>query len=178
MKIKTKQIVLTALLLAICIVSQLFKNLSVFITGPIINAALILCAVYCGCLSGIILSIITPVTAFFITGSPVMSAVPLMFPCIMLGNIVLVLAVVLFKDRIKKFFEFPLSVIVGSVVKGLVMGLLISVIILPAFLPEPMMKMLPVLKVQFSTTQLFTALIGSFFAYVIKLAVDKTGLMK
>ena len=40
MKIKTKQITVTAIMLAICLVSQFFKNLSVYITGPIINAAL------------------------------------------------------------------------------------------------------------------------------------------
>ena len=36
MKIKTKQITVTAIMLAICLVSQFFKNLSVYITGPII----------------------------------------------------------------------------------------------------------------------------------------------
>ena len=71
MKIKTKQITVTAIMLAICLVSQFFKNLSVYITGPIINAALILTVLYAGMACGIILSIITPVTSFFITGSPV-----------------------------------------------------------------------------------------------------------
>ena len=73
MKIKTKQITVTAIMLAICLVSQFFKNLSVYITGPIINAALILTVLYAGMACGIILSIITPVTSFFITGSPVMA---------------------------------------------------------------------------------------------------------
>ena len=76
MKIKTKQITVTAIMLAICLVSQFFKNLSVYITGPIINAALILTVLYAGMACGIILSIITPVTSFFITGSPVMAARP------------------------------------------------------------------------------------------------------
>lgn len=48
MKIKTKQITVTAIMLAICLVSQFFKNLSVYITGPIINAALILTVLYAG----------------------------------------------------------------------------------------------------------------------------------
>ena len=39
MKLKTRQITVTAILLAICIVSQFFKNVSVYLTGPIINAA-------------------------------------------------------------------------------------------------------------------------------------------
>ena len=59
MKIKTKQITVTAIMLAICLVSQFFKNLSVYITGPIINAALILTVLYAGMACGIILSIIT-----------------------------------------------------------------------------------------------------------------------
>ena len=91
MKMKTRQITVTAIMLAICIASQFFKNLSVYITGPIINAALILTVLYAGLACGIILSIITPVTAFFITGSPVMAAIPAMFPCIMAGNAILVL---------------------------------------------------------------------------------------
>lgn len=33
MKLKTRQITVTAILLAICIVSQFFKNLNVYITG-------------------------------------------------------------------------------------------------------------------------------------------------
>ena len=87
MKIKTKQITVTAIMLAICLVSQFFKNLSVYITGPIINAALILTVLYAGMACGIILSIITPVTSFFITGSPVMAAIPAMFPCIIIGTV-------------------------------------------------------------------------------------------
>ena len=79
MKIKTKQITVTAIMLAICLVSQFFKNLSVYITGPIINAALVLTVLYAGMACGIILSIITPVTSFFITGSPVMAAIPVSF---------------------------------------------------------------------------------------------------
>ena len=84
MKIKTKQITVTAIMLAICLVSQFFKNLSVYITGPIINAALILTVLYAGMACGIILSIITPVTSFFITGSPVMAAIPSILSIIMI----------------------------------------------------------------------------------------------
>lgn len=71
MKITTKQITTTAVLLAICIVSQFFKNTSVYITGPVINACLILAVLSVGIPCGIILSVITPVTSFFINGSPI-----------------------------------------------------------------------------------------------------------
>ena len=107
MKLKTKQITITAVMLAICIVSQFFKNLSVYVTGPIINAALILTVVYAGLACGIILSVITPITSFFITGSPIMAAIPAMFPCIMIGNIILVV-----KNAVKQLgFQYRLQLV-------------------------------------------------------------------
>ena len=102
MKITTKQITTTAVLLAICIVSQFFKNTSVYITGPIINACLIIAALGAGMACGIILSVITPVTSFLITGSPIMSAIPAIIPCVMIGNIILVVAVSLIAKKIKE----------------------------------------------------------------------------
>ena len=139
-----------------------FKNLSVYITGPIINAALILTVLYAGMACGIILSIITPVTSFFITGSPVMAAIPAMFPCIMIGNIILVVCVGLLRKKCGKAADFPVSIAIGAILKALFMGIAIALIILPAFLPAPMHKMLPVLQLQFSVTQLITAVIGVY----------------
>ena len=121
MKLKTRQITVTAILLAICIVSQFFKNLNVYITGPIINAALILTTVYAGLACGIILSVITPITSFFITGSPIMAAIPAMFPCIMIGNIILVVAVALLRSKFGKKAGLPVSIVIGCI-KGSVYG--------------------------------------------------------
>ena len=149
MKLKTRQITVTAILLAICIVSQFFKNLNVYITGPIINAALILTTVYAGLACGIILSVITPITSFFITGSPIMAAIPAMFPCIMIGNIILVLAVALLRSKFGKKAGLPVSIVIGAVLKALFMGILISLIILPNMLPAKMQPMLHVLQLQF-----------------------------
>lgn len=115
MKLKTRQITVTAILLAICIGSQFFKNLSVYLTGPIINAALILAVIYAGPACGIILCIITPITSFFITGSPVMAAIPAMFPCIMIGNIILVGAVALLREKCGKTEGLPISIVIGGV---------------------------------------------------------------
>lgn len=180
MKIKTKQITVTAIMLAICLVSQFFKNLSVYITGPIINAALILTVLYagmaCGIILSIILSIITPVTSFFITGSPVMAAIPAMFPCIMIGNIILVVCVGLLRKKCGKAAGFPVSIAIGAILKALFMGIAIALIILPAFLPAPMHKMLPVLQLQFSVTQLITAVIGGVYAVIIAAVLKKTSL--
>ena len=115
MKLKTRQITVTAILLAICIGSQFFKNLSVYLTWPIINAALILAVIYAGPACGIILGIITPITSFFITGSPVMAAIPAMFPCIMIGNIILVGAVALLREKCGKTEGLPISIVIGGV---------------------------------------------------------------
>ena len=101
-KIGVKEIAITGLLLAICIVSQFFKNLSIFITGPIINACIVLAVLAANLVCGIILSFITPVTAYFIAASPVMTAVPLIVPFIMLGNAVLAVAVHFLIMRIVK----------------------------------------------------------------------------
>lgn len=173
MKIKTKQITLTAIMLAICIVSQFLKNLSVYITGPIINAALILTVVYAGLACGIILSIITPITSFFITGSPVMAAIPAMFPCIMLGNIILVLCITLLKDKFGGKASLPLSMGIGAILKAAFMGIAISLVILPTMLPVKMKPMIKVLQMQFSLTQLITAVIGGIYAFIIIKIIDR-----
>lgn len=173
MKLTTKQITFTALMLAICISSQFFKNASVYVTGPIVNSVLILTTLYSGLACGIIISIISPITAFFITGSPVMAAIPVMFPCIMLGNISLVVTIAFITNKIKKAFSLPLAMISGSIIKFAVMGILISLIVLPHMLPIKMSKMLFTLQLQFSITQLVTALIGSFYAGIILIIFKK-----
>ncbi len=174
-----KQIAFGAALLAICVVSQLFKNLSIFITGPIINACLVLAVMMINLPVAVILSIITPVTAFFITGSPVTAAVPLMVPFIMAGNMVLVFAVYFFMKKgmmesgiIQKW----IAALVSSLLKGLFMGLTISLWLLPSFLPEgsPLRGKLPVLQTTFSLFQFLTAVIGFVYVFIILAAVRKS----
>ena len=182
MKITTKQLVQTALLLAICIASQYFKNLSVYITGPIVNLTIIIAVLAVGLWSGILLSIIAPITAFFFTGSPIMAAIPLMFPAVMAGNAVLAVTVWYFQNKLSFKGKLPVGLIAGSVLKAIFMGVVIVLIILPIFgnniaakLPNPdaLPKILATAKVTFSITQLTTALIGSALAYVIWLPLKK-----
>ena len=175
MKISIKQITTTAILLAICILSQFLKNLSVYITGPIINTCLIIAVLSVGLGCAVILSIITPITAFLITGSPVMSAVPLIIPCIMLGNIILCICIAKLKGRgmSGNKIMLPASMIIGAIAKAIVMGVLISVIVLPNMLPEKFLPKLGALQIQFSVTQLVTALIGSVLAYIIWIPLKK-----
>lgn len=182
MKITTKQLVQTALLLAICIASQYFKNLSVYITGPIVNLTIILAVLSVGLWSGLLLSIIAPVTAFFFTGSPIMAAIPLMFPAVMAGNAVLAVTVWYFQKKTSFKWRLPAGLIAGSVLKAVFMGIVIVLIILPIFgdniasklpKPEALPMVLATAKVTFSVTQLTTALIGSALAYVIWMPLKK-----
>ena len=173
MKITAKQITITAVLLAISIVSQFFKNTSVYITGPIINACLILAVMSAGIVCGIILSIITPVTAFFITGSPIMQAIPAIIPCVMAGNIILVLGVGLIIKKMKGNGGMIAGMAAGSVLKALFMGIIISLILIPNLLPVKMEKMMGVFQTTFSITQLITAVIGSVYAFILWIPLKK-----
>ena len=67
MKFTTRGLVQTGLLLAVCIASQFFKNLSVYLTGPIVNTTIILAVLAVGLWSGILIGVIAPVSAFFIS---------------------------------------------------------------------------------------------------------------
>ena len=182
MKITVKQITQTALLLALCILSQYFKNLSVYITGPIVNAILIIATLAIGLFAGVTISIIAPITAFFFTGSPIMAAIPLMFPVVMIGNIIIVLCTYYFEKKLSFKGHLPVGLVVGSVVKAVFMGVVIVLILLPMFssniaahLPklEMLPKVLATAKVTFSVTQLVTALIGSLLAWLIWLRLEK-----
>ena len=173
MKITAKQITTTAILLAICIVSQFFKNLSVYITGPIINACLILAVLSVGMVCAIILAVITPITAFFISGSPIMAAIPAILPCVMIGNVILVLGVGLIMKKVKGNGGLIAGMAAGSVLKALFMGVFISLILIPNLIPEAMVPKMGVFQMTFSLTQLITAVIGSVYAFIIWIPLKK-----
>lgn len=181
MKLSTKQIVTTGVLLAICIISQFFKNLSVYITGPIINACLVICLLSCGLACALILSVITPVTAFFITGSPIISAIPMIMPFIMIGNALLVIWIYCLNGRIAKgsSSSLPISMAIGCIIKALAMGTSISLWIIPTFLPgtamaEKLMPKMSIFQQTFSFVQLITAIVGCVYAYVIWIPLKKS----
>ncbi len=170
----TKRIATTAILLSICIASQVFKNLSVYITGPIVNLCLVLAVLTAGVIWATALAVITPVTAFFIASSPVMSAVPGIIPLIMLGNVVLVLMVHFFfrpsisDDKLISVRSAAMALL-SSLAKGCVMGLTISLWLLPTFIPQasPLREKMPVFQKMFSLVQFITALIGFVYFFIV-----------
>lgn len=176
MKLTTKQLVQTALLLTVCIISQYFKNVSVYITGPIVNTVIIIAVLSVGLASGLLISIITPVTAFFFTGSPIMAAIPLMFPVIMIGNSILALTVWYFQNKRTASYRLILGMTVGTIGKAAFLGIMAVLVLLPLFgesiaarlpRPEALPAVLHTAKITFSVTQLITAAIGSVLAYLI-----------
>lgn len=177
----TRQIAISAILLAVCMVSQIFKGLSVYITGPIVNLCIILAVMTAGLMWGIVLSIITPVTAFFIAASPVMQAVPGIIPLIMCGNIILALMTgYLFKPalgagRIPANVRAVVMAVLSALAKGIFMGLTISLWLLPTFIPaeSPLRGKIGVFQMTFSVTQLVTALIGFVYFFILWIPLRK-----
>ena len=166
---KTSHLTLTALLLSLCIANQFLKNASVYLTGSIVNCILILAAVFCGLWGAATLSLITPLTSWLITGSPLMSAIPLIVPCVMIGNIIFAVSVRVSVHKKLCIRNLLLGALFGAILKAAFMGGTISLLLLPLLgpstgLPAPA---LAAARVTFSITQLITALIGGALAVLI-----------
>lgn len=165
----------TAILLALAIASQFLKSLSVYITGSIVNCILIVCTLYCGLGNAAILCVVLPLTSWIITGSPIMSAMPAIVPCVMAGNFVLTLCVWLFRKNRAPRRGLVLGMAVGCAAKAGFMWVTISCIVISLMgaasgLPAPA---LAAAKLTFSLTQLITAVIGSIPVPFIASAIDK-----
>lgn len=180
MELTTKQIVQTALLLVICIVSQWMKNTSVYITGSAVNATIILAVMIIGLNSGILISVISPVTAFFIAPSPITMGIPVVIPCIMIGNVLLVMSVWMFKNKIKRGnsnIRLAVGISIGAIIKAIFMGISIVIILLPLYggdISVPTEKLdilLQTAKITFSITQFITAMIGGCISYIVYLRI-------
>ncbi len=162
MNTKTKKITTTAILLAICIAAQCFKGISVYITGPIVNATLILATLSAGLFGGLTIAICSPVVAYFMGATPIMSVIPLMILVIMLGNAIIVFGTYCFRKKL-----LPLGLLIGSGLKACFLWLTVWYVMLPNFGVNIPSKMQNVMKTTFSLTQLITALVGSVVAYLI-----------
>lgn len=186
-QLTTKQIAVTGIFLALAICSQFFKNASVYLTGSIINMLLLLTVYYAGLGCALLLGVITPLTSFLITGSPLIAAIPMILPGIMLGNMVYCLG---FCFLVRVFHKgsgrSPLLVILvrllaagfASLMKAGVMTICIVRVLIPLFgsnLPE---KLVNVAKVQFSVVQLITACIGGVLASVLMVRIKTEALGK
>ena len=158
-RITTKQMTTTALLLALCIVFQSMKGLSVYLTGSAVNCILVISVLYCGLFSGTCIAVLTPIVAYFIGATPIIGMIPLMMPVIMLGNELIVLGVWIFYRK-----RLEVGMLLGGIAKALFLWATVWFVVLPVWgtnLPKPMMM---AVKTTFSVTQFVTACIGSAIA--------------
>lgn len=173
MKITTRQIAQTGELLALCILSQFLKNLSVYITGPIVNTVIIIGVLSVGLFSGLIISIIAPITAYLIAASPLITAIPLIMPMIMIGNCLLAISVWLFTKSNTTNTKLAIGMITGSVLKAGFMALSIVGVLFQIFVGSLNEKQIAMGTTTFSITQLITALIGAALAFIIWIPLKK-----
>lgn len=156
-----KKIATTALFLALLIAVQQFKAIQ-FITGPLVNAILIITAVWIGLYSGLVIAVLSPIFAAIITPALPMQLLPQMIPVIMAGNAIIVIAAYIFRNK-----SLKLGLIVGAVTKALLLWAGVSLLVIPMFgsgLNSADVKMLTAI---FSYMQLITALAGSVIALLI-----------
>ena len=161
-QITTKQITTTALLLALCIVFQSLKGLSVYLTGSAVNCILVIATLYCGIFSGTCIAILTPIVAYFIGATPIINMIPLMMFVIMIGNELIVLCVWLLHKK-----RLVIGMLLGCVTKALFLWATVWFVILPVFgtkLPAPVVT---TVRATFSVTQFVIACIGCVIAWVI-----------
>ncbi|WMI80268.1 ECF transporter S component [Anaerotignum sp. MB30-C6] len=164
---KTKQLVLTALLLAMCIIFQSLKGISVYLTGSAVNAMLVMATLAVGTSSGVFIAVITPFIAYLMGQTPIMQMVPLMVIVIMVGNLALVLLA-----SVGRRGKLPAWLAAGATLKAVVLWLLVWYAILPFFGDAVPEKMVAVIKTTFSITQFITAVIGCVIAYMIHARVQ------
>lgn len=165
-KFTVKQLTITAMLLAMCIVFQMMKSWSVYLTGSAVNCILVVATVTCGFYSGSAIALLTPVIAFFIGATPIVNALPLMMPVIMIGNELLVLAIhLLWKEKMQ--WCRILGMAVGCVAKAGFLWVTVWYVVLPMLGTGLPPQMVTAAKASFSVTQLITACIGCAFAWLL-----------
>ena len=164
----TKTLTRTAVLLALCVVVQQFKQIDQMITGPLVNAILILSVLFVGLWAGVTISVLSPIFAFILSASPILRAAPQMLVLIPLGNLSLIFLVWLFREKL-----LPVGLALGSLLKTVVLWGGVQFIILPFFAQGLKGKQPDMLKIMFSYNQLITAAIGSVLAFAVWILLKK-----
>jgi hypothetical protein len=155
---RIRWLTLTAVLLAITLAVQMI-GLPQPITGPVVNAMLILSAAFAGPISGIIIGLLTPLIAFMrgILAAPLAP----MIPFIVIGNGTLVLLFWLGRRFIKNLIGSVAGIVTGSVIKFLILSAAVNLIV---SVPEPVAQAMQL-------PQLLNALIGGVIALIVERAI-------
>ena len=173
----TKKLTRAAVLFALLLVLQSFKNLSQLIAGPAVNVVLIVATLSVGVFCGVLFSIAAPFTAWLVSGAvppPMIMTKGTLALAVIVGNLALVLCVYFF-SRIKsrdyqgKRINYPMLVLgiaTGCIVKWLLMWGIVTLVVLPMFpqLPE---KIVVAILAGFTHIQLLTSAIGGAVTLVV-----------
>lgn len=147
----------SAILLAIVLAAQAL-HLPQAITGPIVNAVLIIAVLSMGITSGIVLAILVVLGSFFLGFMKV--PLPQMIPLIMIANLTLVIIFNLLKGN--NYARNIIGLIAGALLKAFVFFLALHYVFswLGITVPEPLFA-------AFGIIQLYTALAGGIIAILI-----------
>ncbi len=167
---RIRHIAIAGMLLAIVILMVWAKNISGYIAGPAINAAIVIATLEVNIWCGIGFAIATPIISLFWNqASPTsimgFSTYGLITIIIIIGNILYLLAAYFFRK--KKIYWFVTALVVGVIFKWGFMWASASLISLGFSI-----KMEMITKV-FSVMQLVTGLISVPVVAAVKLALDK-----
>ena len=175
MKLNTKQIVITVLLLILSFLIIRFLNLpnlevagyQIYTSDILINLILILGTFYCGIFSGLILSIMAPIISFVVSGGGFIASIPAILPCIKIGNLILVLSAWIIRGKKNEAGLFPLVLVIGAALKFISMRLLVLNWVIPTWKSSLNHESLNTIKNMFMLAPLFTTLFGVFLACVL-----------
>ena len=146
----------TAILLAITLAFQML-GFPQMVTGPAVNAMLLLSGTYVGGLGAVIIGLLTPWIAF-VRGILAPPLAP-MIPFIMLGNAILVIIYVISRGKLGKGYAGSgVGLIVGAVAKFLVLSTAVRFIV---NVPPPVAKAMQI-------PQLYTAILGGIIAIIVE----------
>ncbi len=150
----------TAVLLAITLAFQML-GFPQMVTGPAVNAMLLISGTYVGIIGAVIIGMLTPLIAF-VRGILAPPLAP-MIPFIMLGNAVLVIVYVAARSKLGKGYAgTAIGLIIGAIVKFLVLSSAVRFIV---SVPPPVAKAMQI-------PQLYTALLGGVVAFIVEKILD------
>ena len=170
----TLKIATAGILYAIIIVMQLVKNISPFISGPVINACMMIAMIEVGLWCGIAYGIVVPITSLlFAFASPTTALATttygLSILIIIIGNLLFLLLGKLGSKQ--KLWVFILLLVVGALIKWLFMWGSSELIIKPVF-ADSLGDLMAVVNKIFSTLQLWAGLISVPIIVAIKKVLD------
>ncbi len=167
----TKKLTRTAILLALMLVVQCFKNFSPYITGPIVNLILLVAFSFVDLKSSIALCVLAPVTSYLITQSPLITATNFAaLPVIMIGNIIYVISVYIFsKENIftSENLKLIFGLFFGCILKWVFMFLSSEWVLKTIFSKNLTGMLAKKIGVMFGSLQLIAGLIGAVLFFVI-----------